>query len=100
MVYLFMITEQNFVKPATTPIARHLKPLIMTSIGPRSSIQIQMYQNKKTASVWMSKRIAFIRQLITERSISETDLSRPLKEEGDRLHSALMSQMNKVKKNL
>ena len=49
---------------------------------------------------WMSKRIAFIRQLITEHSVSETDASRPLKEEGDRLYTAMMSQMNKVKKSL
>ena len=55
---------------------------------------------KRLASEWMSKRIAFIRQLILEKSVSETDKSRPLKEEGDRLYSAMMNQMNKIKKNL
>ena len=55
---------------------------------------------KRLTSEWMNKRIAFIRQLITEKSISETDISRPLKEEGDRLYTAMMSQMNKVKKSI
>jgi len=53
---------------------------------------------KRLAGEWMSKRIAFIRQLISEKSVSETNTSRPLKEEGDRLYTAMMSQLNKVKK--
>ena len=55
---------------------------------------------KNTASQWMNKRISFIRQLISEKSISETNLSRPTKEEGDRMYSSLMSQLNKVKKRI
>jgi hypothetical protein len=55
---------------------------------------------KRLTSLWMSKRIAFIRQLIIEKSVSETNLSAPLKTEGDRLYSAMMNQMNKVKKYL
>ncbi|MEO8513670.1 MAG: hypothetical protein ABI543_08935, partial [Ignavibacteria bacterium] len=51
---------------------------------------------KRIAADWMNKRIAFIRQLISEKSVSETNLSRPLKEEGDRLYSSMMSQLNKV----
>jgi hypothetical protein len=49
---------------------------------------------------WMNKRISFIRQLITERSVDETANSRPLREEGDRLYSAMISQLNKVKKSI
>lgn len=55
---------------------------------------------RRIAAEWMSKRISFIRQLISERSVSETNLSRPLKEEGDRLYSSMMTQMNKVKKRI
>ncbi len=55
---------------------------------------------KNTASAWMDKRISFIRQLISEKSVSETNLSRPTKEEGDRLYSSLISQLNKVKKRI
>jgi hypothetical protein len=53
---------------------------------------------KRLTGEWMSKRIAFIRQLISEKSVSETNTSRPLKEEGDRLYTAMMSQISKVKK--
>ncbi len=53
---------------------------------------------KRMISEWMSKRIAFIRQLISEKSVNETEQSRPLREEGDRLYTAMMNQMSKVKK--
>lgn len=55
---------------------------------------------KRLTGDWMSKRIEFIRRLISDKSVSETDLSRPLKEEGDRLYSAMMNQLNKVKKSI
>lgn len=55
---------------------------------------------KRLTSQWMDKRISFIRQLISERSVSETNLSRPIKEEGDRLYSSVISHMNKVKKRI
>lgn len=53
---------------------------------------------KRLTGLWMSKRIAFIRQLISDKSVSETNTSRSLREEGDKLYTAMMSQMNKVKK--
>ena len=34
---------------------------------------------KRLTAEWMSKRIAFIRLLITEKSVNETNLSRPIK---------------------
>lgn len=55
---------------------------------------------KQLTSQWMDKRIAFIRQLITERSVSETVQSRPTKEEGDRLYSSVISQLSKLKKRI
>lgn len=53
---------------------------------------------KRMIGEWMSKRIAFIRQLISDKSVSETNTSRPLREEGDRLYTAMKNQMSKVKK--
>ncbi|NOS85857.1 MAG: hypothetical protein HOP31_12005 [Ignavibacteria bacterium] len=55
---------------------------------------------RRLTSQWMDKRISFVRQLISERSVSETNLSRPTKEEGDRLYSSVISQLNKVKKRI
>jgi hypothetical protein len=56
---------------------------------------------KKLTSEWMSKRIALIRQLASEKTISETtNISRSLKEEGDSQYIAMMSQLKKVKKSL
>lgn len=55
---------------------------------------------KRLVSEWMSKRIAFIRQLITDKTVSETNTSRSLKEEGDKLYASMMDQLNKVKKNI
>jgi hypothetical protein len=55
---------------------------------------------KRMTSEWMSKRIAFIHQLVSEKSVSETNLSRPMREEGDRLYAVMMSQMKKVKKSV
>lgn len=49
---------------------------------------------------WMNKRIAFIRQLIMDKTISETGTSTSLKEQGDRLYSSVIAQLNKVKKNI
>lgn len=55
---------------------------------------------KRLVSDWMSKRNSFIRQLISEKSVSETSSSIALKEEGDRLYSQVISQLKKVKKSL
>jgi tetratricopeptide (TPR) repeat protein len=55
---------------------------------------------RRLASDWMSKRNSFIRQLISEKSVTETSNSIALKEEGDRLYSQMMSQLKKVKKSL
>jgi hypothetical protein len=49
---------------------------------------------------WMNKRISFIRQLIIDKTVSETGTSISLKEQGDRLYSNMITQLNKVKKNI
>jgi hypothetical protein len=52
--------------------------------------------NKKAAA-WMNKRIEFISRLIKDNTIAETNTSRSVKEEGDKLYYALGQQMRKVK---
>ena len=54
-----------------------------------------MELSKKAAS-WMNKRIEFISRLIKDNSAAETNTSRSLKEEGDKLYYAVNQQMKKV----
>jgi hypothetical protein len=49
---------------------------------------------------WMNKRIAFIRQLLIDKTVSETSTSASIKEQGDRLYSSVITQLNKMKKNI
>lgn len=53
---------------------------------------------KSLTAQWMSKRIAFIRQLVIDKTVTETGTSIALKEDGDRLYSAVISQLNKLKR--
>ncbi len=55
-----------------------------------------MELNKKAAS-WMNKRIEFLSKLVKDKSVTETNTSRSLKEEGDKLYYAVSQQMKKVK---
>lgn len=55
---------------------------------------------KRLTGEWMSKRIAYIRQMISEKSVNESEISRSLREDGDRLYTAMMGQMSKVKKGI
>ncbi|MEO8514355.1 MAG: hypothetical protein ABI543_12390 [Ignavibacteria bacterium] len=52
---------------------------------------------KKKAASWMSKRIEFISRLISDNSIQETNTSRSLKEEGDKMYYGVTQQLKKVK---
>jgi len=52
--------------------------------------------NKKAAA-WMNKRVEFLSKLVKENSVSETNTSRSIKEEGDKLYYAVSQQMKKVK---
>ncbi|MBL8016657.1 MAG: hypothetical protein JNK43_05250 [Ignavibacteria bacterium] len=52
--------------------------------------------NKKAAA-WMNKRVEFISRLIKDNTAAETNTSRSLKEEGDKLYYAVNQQMKKVK---
>jgi hypothetical protein len=45
----------------------------------------------------MDKRIAFINKLIAENSVSETNTSRSLKEEGDKMYVTVSNQLKKVR---
>lgn len=52
---------------------------------------------KQKAVIWMNKRIEFISRLIKDNSVGETNTSRSLKEEGDKLYYAVTTQMKKVR---
>jgi len=52
--------------------------------------------NKKAAA-WMNKRVEFLSKLVKDNSVTETNASRSLKEEGDKLYYAVNQQMKKVK---
>lgn len=52
---------------------------------------------KQKAAAWMNKRAEFISKLINDNSVKETNTSRSLKEEGDKLYFGVTSQMKKLK---
>jgi hypothetical protein len=52
---------------------------------------------KQKATTWMNKRIDFVNQLIKDKAIKESNTSRSLKEEGDKLYYGVTQQMKKVK---
>jgi hypothetical protein len=44
----------------------------------------------------MDKRISYINKLISENSVTETNTSRSLKEEGDKLYFQVRNQLNRA----
>lgn len=55
-----------------------------------------LIQLKNDINTWADKRIAYINRLISENSVRETNTSRSLKEEGDKLYLRVKSQLNKA----
>jgi hypothetical protein len=55
-----------------------------------------LIQLKNDINTWADKRIAYINKLISENSVRETNTSRSLKEEGDKLYLRVKSQLNKA----
>jgi hypothetical protein len=49
------------------------------------------------ASAWMNKRIQFINKLISDGTVSETNTSRSLKEEGDKMYFGVTAALKKVR---
>ncbi|HMQ79630.1 MAG TPA: hypothetical protein PKE39_10615 [Ignavibacteria bacterium] len=52
---------------------------------------------KQRATAWMNKRIEFIGRLIKDNTAKETNTSRSLKEEGDKLYYSVTQQIKKTK---
>jgi hypothetical protein len=52
---------------------------------------------KQKAVSWMNKRVDFINRLISDNSVKETNTSRSLKEEGDKMYYGVTLQMKKIK---
>lgn len=55
-----------------------------------------LLQLKNDINTWADKRIAYINKLISENSVRETNTSRSLKEEGDKLYVRVKTQLNKA----
>lgn len=51
---------------------------------------------KQKANLWMNKRIEFINRLINDNTVKETNTSRSLKEEGDKLYYSVTQQIKKT----
>lgn len=51
---------------------------------------------KQKANIWMNKRIEFISRLIKDNTVNETNTSRSLKEEGDKLYYSVTQHMKKT----
>lgn len=52
---------------------------------------------RQKATAWMNKRVEFITRLVNDNTIRETNTSRSLKEEGDKLYYGVTQQMKKTK---
>jgi tetratricopeptide (TPR) repeat protein len=51
---------------------------------------------RNSINTWMDKRISYINKLISENSVTETNTSRSLKEEGDKLYFQVRNQLNRA----
>jgi hypothetical protein len=52
---------------------------------------------RRLEDTWMDRRIAYINKLIADNTVTETNNSRSLKEESDKLYNMMMKQLAKVK---
>jgi hypothetical protein len=52
---------------------------------------------RRLEDTWMDRRIAYINKLIADNTVTETNNSRSLKEESDKLYNLMMKQLAKVK---
>jgi len=52
---------------------------------------------RRLEDTWMDRRIAYINKLIADNTVTETNNSRGLKEESDKLYNMMMKQLAKVK---
>ena len=57
----------------------------------------ELSQLKNDINTWVDKRIAYINKLIAENSVGETNTSRSIKEEGDKLYFRVSALQKKVR---
>jgi len=98
--------ESQYQSARTAPVASKkdyvanmsstMRQFTGTSYVP-TQIDANVMELKRLVNLWMDKRIAFIERLVSENSVGETNTSRSLKEEGDKLYYAVINQMKKVK---
>jgi tetratricopeptide (TPR) repeat protein len=70
---------------------------LVNSVNESTEKDAELTQLKSDINTWIDKRIAFINKLIAENSVSETNTSRSLREEGDKLHFRVTSLQKKVR---
>ncbi len=85
-------SKSNYIKNMST-VSGKLKGL--TYIAKEKDAEA-IELNKK-AAVWMNMRVEFLSKLIKENSVTETNTSRAIKEDGDKMYYAVNQQMKKVK---
>jgi hypothetical protein len=57
----------------------------------------EVQEFRRLEDTWMDRRIAYINKLIADNTVTETNNSRSLKEESDKLYNMMMKQLAKVK---
>jgi hypothetical protein len=57
----------------------------------------EVLEFRRLEDTWMDRRIAYINKLIADNTVTETNNSRGLKEESDKLYNMMMKQLAKVK---
>lgn len=57
----------------------------------------EVLELRRLEDTWMNRRIAYINKLIADNTVTETNNSRSLKEESDKLYVMMMRQLAKVK---
>jgi hypothetical protein len=70
---------------------------LINSVNDAKEKDGDLTQLRNDINTWVDKRIAYINKLIAENSVSTTNTSRSLQEEGDKLYFRVTTQRNKVK---
>ncbi len=69
---------------------------LINSVYDAKEKDAELVQLKNDINTWIDKRIAYINKLIVENSVSETNTSRSLKEEGDKLYVRVKTQLSRA----
>jgi hypothetical protein len=85
-------TKKGLVKSMTSIHSEFSK--INNNAGIKNA---EVQEFRRLEDTWMDRRIAYINKLIADNTVTETNNSRSLKEESDKLYNMMMKQLAKVK---